>query len=136
MRKRMRAIPTLVLVLAACTQSIAPTELLTDLERLSDVPATHAATVVGDTLELTGFIVLGNPCHDLAATGQLAGQIVTVRVVATARNEICIQVIAAFGYRIHVRGLAPGQYDLRLGHSYAAAPARDSTVFRQTIVLP
>ncbi len=71
-----------------------------------------------EEVALTGVISTPNPCYDIKAALSRDGRALTLTLTATARPEICIQVVAAFTYDARLTDLEPGSYTLTVAYEY------------------
>ncbi len=76
------------------------------------------ARVTAEEAVLTGVISTPNPCYDIKARLSWDDGALALTLTATARPEICVQVVAAFSYSALLTDLESGSYSITVIHEY------------------
>jgi len=88
----------------------------------------HAALGEAGGIAISGSISTPVPCCRVAGDVVRDGGEITLRIVGTPEDVICIQVIATWAYEASVRNLEPGRYRLAVVHAGAAGATGEQPV--------
>gem|GEM_PF-1639724 len=88
----------------------------------------HAVRGEAGGIVIAGTISTPVPCYRVAGDVGRDGREITLRIVATPEDVICIQVIATWKYEASVRNLEPGRYRVAVVHAGAAGAAGEQDV--------
>ncbi len=104
------------------------------------MPGTDVAVVtpVPGGLLVLGRITTPTPCYELSpGTVQEPPGALTLFIIAREKAVgACIQVLHAFPYRLEVRELDPGEYDVEVIHTYPNTGWADRVAASVRVVVP
>lgn len=89
-----------------------------------------------DSVQITGWILMNEPCYDFSATAEQNVDTIVTTLVATRRQQFCQQVLTAFSYTLTVTGVLPGAYQLQLIYDRRGFPTYRKTVLTQAVEVP
>lgn len=93
---------------------------------------------VANGLEVLGRITTPTPCYDLKpGTVREPPSALTLYIIAREQDvDACILVLQTFPYRLDVRDLQPGEYDVEVIHTYPDTGWADRLAARVRVVVP
>lgn len=81
-------------------------------------PTPRVDSVSAGEMVLRGGISTPTPCYAIRAELGERADTLALTLLATSQPVVCIQVLAAFGYRARIYGLASGRYTIEVVSTY------------------
>ena len=144
MRKMLLALMIPVLAAAACPAADVTGPNTLDFEfqareirsgQLMDRPVV-TATSIARGIRIDARLNTPDPCRIITAEAGREGGVISMNVMVQPRGGACIQVVGVFEYEALMRNLEPGNYRVRITHSFAATGSPGPhVVFDQDVVV-
>jgi hypothetical protein len=83
-----------------------------------ETPMLRVDSISAGQVVLRGRIGTPTPCYTIGAELAQRDATLSVSLVATANEGVCIQMVGAFGYRARIHGLGAGSYTVEVVATY------------------